>query len=101
MPIYEYHCNCGIESEKLLKVSDIDTPQTCVCGEIMERKLSFPNFILKRYGKQMALDTLNSKDNGMPDRHWKPMAEKAAFSGVENSNQKDGLEFFTNRIVSY
>ena len=58
-----------------------DQSQVCVCGEVMLRKMSVTSFVMKQTGKGMAIDTLNSKQAGMPDRHWKPAAEKAAASG--------------------
>ncbi len=83
MPIYEYQCDCGNKGEKHLPMQERDTPQTCGCGKVMLRVMSVPRpAIFTPTGKGMALDTLNSKHGGMPDRHWKPMAEQAAASGL-------------------
>lgn len=82
MPIYEYQCDCGMEKELLLSFKD-SSIQVCDCGKHLQRKLSVPaRAIIRNTGKGMALDTLNNKRNGMPDRHWKPMAEKFAAAGL-------------------
>ena len=81
MPIYVYQCECGKERELLLSFKEFDQPQTCKCGEVMERKMSTCSFIIKQTGKQMALDTLNDRQNGMPNRHWKAAAERIAVEG--------------------
>ena len=83
MPIYEYQCDCGAEREIILSFGDGST-QVCSCGETMQRKLSLPApAIIRQTGKGMALNTLNSKRDGMPNKWWKSGAENYAFSGVE------------------
>ncbi len=81
MPLYEYLCECGKEREAILSFQDT-RPQACDCGEVMQRKVSLSSFVFKQCGTQMALDTLNSKEHGMPNRHWKAAAEKAAAGGL-------------------
>ena len=80
MPLYKYHCECGKEGEFLLPFDP--PPQICKCGEVMQRKVSACSFVMKQTGNQMALDTLNDKHTGMPNRHWKAGAEKAAARGL-------------------
>ncbi len=80
MPIYEYQCECGNEGEFILSFDP--EPQRCGCGRVMQRKMSVSSFVMKRTGRGMALDTLNDKHNGMPNRHWKADAEKLAASGL-------------------
>ena len=83
MPIYEYKCECGEEVEAYLRLDESQQPQICKCGDIMQRKMSVPcPAIFTPTGRGMALDSLNSKDNGMPNRHWKAPAKKAAASGL-------------------
>ncbi len=83
MPIYEYQCDCSKEvQERLLPRQECNQPQTCVCGKVMLRKMSVSSLVMKQTGKGMALDTLNSKENGMPDRHWKHGAEQSAAAGL-------------------
>ncbi len=82
MPIYEYECECGDKRDEFLSFADYDTPQVCSCGEVMRRKISLGNFSIKSTGNQMALDTLNDKHNGMPDKHWKADAERFASAGL-------------------
>ena len=80
MPIYEYYCKCGYEGEFILP---LDTqPQICKCGKVMERKVSATSFVMKPTGSQMALDTLNDKHNGMPNKRWKAGAEQVAIAGL-------------------
>ncbi len=84
MPTYGYQCKCGHKREELLPIKDLNKPQTCKCGEVMQRKMSACYFIIKPTGKQMALDTLNDRQNGMPYRHWRSAAERHAAGGLEN-----------------
>lgn len=80
MPLYEYHCECGNEREVLLSFQDT-RPQICECSEVMQRKMSTYSFVMKQNGNQMALNTLNSKENGIGGRH-KDWAEKLAAQGL-------------------
>ncbi len=80
MPIYEYKCKCGNEGEFILPLNP--KPQICECGEVMQRKMSASSFVMKPTGRGMALDTLNDKHNGMPNRHWKADAEQLAAAGL-------------------
>lgn len=84
MPIYEYRCDCGEEKEVILSFAKCDQPQICKCGKVMLRKMSVPRpAIFTPTGKGMALDTLNSKEKGMPNRWWKPEAERLAAAGLD------------------
>ncbi len=80
MPIYEYKCKCGNEGEFILPFNP--QPQTCECGQTMQRQMSICSFVMKPTGRGMALDTLNDKHNGMPDKHWKVDAERFAAAGL-------------------
>ena len=82
MPLYEYQCECGNEAEVRLPFEESNQFQACECGKIMQRKMSLSSFTFKQYGNQMALDTLNDKQNGMPNRHWKAKAEQFAAAGL-------------------
>ncbi len=82
MPIYEYQCECGNEREVKLSLEEYDQPRTCECGGVMRHKISVSSFVMKQTGNQMALDTLNDKRNGMPNRHWKADAENFAATGL-------------------
>ena len=82
MPLYEYQCDCGNERELKLSLEEYDQLQTCECGEVMQRKMSVSSFVMKQTGNGMALDTLNSKEHGMPNRHWKAKAEQFAATGL-------------------
>ncbi len=77
MPIYEYKCKCGNEGEFILPLDP--EPQICECGEVMQRKISISNFVMKPTGRGMALDTLNSNVVGGRRKKW---AEKAAAQGL-------------------
>jgi putative FmdB family regulatory protein len=87
MPIYEYQCDCGDRKEALLSIQDADQPQVCECGKVMQRKVSLSSLRMKQTGNQMALNTLNDKRNGMPNRWWRPGAEKAAFAGTQSKTK--------------
>lgn len=82
MPTYGYQCECGYEREELLPIQERNQSQTCECGKVMQRKMSACYFVVKQTGKQMALDTLNDRQNGMPNRRWKKQAEQRAAAGL-------------------
>ena len=84
MPLYEYTCGCTEKRvERLTSLSDRDKAQICTCGSELTKVPSIPcSAVITPTGRGMALDTLNDKRNGMPNRHWKPMAEKLAFAGI-------------------
>lgn len=82
MPIYEYQCRCGNGESKILPISQFDQPQVCECGKTMQRLMSVSSFVMKQTGKGMALDTLNDKHTGLPNKRWKLGAEKAAAAGL-------------------
>ncbi len=82
MPIYEYQCECGEERMVRLPFSEFGQPQICECEKVMQRLISAPNFIIRQTGRGMALDTLNDKHGGMPNKHWKADAEQYAAQGL-------------------
>ncbi len=82
MPLYEYQCNCGNGEDRFLPYSQFSEPQTCGCGEVMEHKMSLSSFVMKQTGGGMALDTLNTKSGGLPNKWWKADAERHAASGL-------------------
>ena len=79
MPIYEYYCECGRETEVKLSYKDSDVPQICECGRVMSKRISLSGFTMKPTGKQMALDTLNS--NAVKGNH-KRQIEQLAERGI-------------------
>ena len=81
MPIYKYKCNCGKDREVILPFTEFNKPQACKCGEVMQRQMSTPSFVMKPTGEQMALDTLNSNVVGGRRKAW---AEQNGYSGVNN-----------------
>lgn len=85
MPIYEFRCGCGCEKEVILSLEEYDQPQICECGEVMQLKVSLSGFTFKPYANDMALNTLNEQryGHGMPNRWWKPEAERKAFEGTQ------------------
>ncbi len=88
MPIYELRCGCGNEREVILPFQEYDQPQICECGKVMQIKISLSSFKMKQTSNDMALATLNApKGKGMPDRHWKPDAERKAFEGTQKKAQ--------------
>ena len=86
MPIYEYQCDCGEKAAKLLSMQERNQQQVCKCGKVMLRMMSVPMpAIITPTGKGMALDTLNERrpGRGMPNRRWKPEAERLAAAGLD------------------
>lgn len=79
MPIYEYRCECKKEREVLLPSP---TSQVCECGRVMQLRMSVCSFVVKLTGRGMALDTLNSKNGGMPNGRNKAFAERMAARGI-------------------
>jgi len=44
MPLYKYKCpTCGLQARRILLARQKDEPQTCVCGERLERDPSPPS----------------------------------------------------------
>ena len=83
MPLYEYQCGCGNEKEILLPFGDADQPQICECGKVMQRKMSTYSFTHKQSGRQMALDSLNSRAGGFPDvNKHKSWVQQKTFEGI-------------------
>ena len=79
MPIYEFICECKRKKEAILPFSEADKPQVCKCGNVMQRKMSVPHFVMKQTGRGMALDTLNSNVVGGGRKEW---AENIAAQGL-------------------
>ena len=43
MPTYVFKCpSCGSQFERVLRLAEYDTPQSCVCGAVAERKICAP-----------------------------------------------------------
>ena len=81
MPIYEYRCVCENEKEVRLSFEETNEPQVCdACGSSMKRKMSVSNFTMKPYGRQMAMDSLNSKSGGLPGN--KPWIQRKVGEGL-------------------
>ena len=84
MPVYEYWCKCGREIETYLPLSQSSELQICECGEVMQRKISVPaTAVIVPTGKDMALDSLNSRHGGLPDAKLKPAATAYAAAGID------------------
>ena len=83
MPIYEYQCECGKKEERRLSYEEGEKPQTCECGKPLQRKISASPFIMKLYGGQMALDSLNAPGGGFSAKsRYTPWKEQKVFEGV-------------------
>ena len=83
MPLYEYQCECGKEKDILLSFGGADQPQVCECGKVMQRQMSHSNFTMKPCARDMALDTLNGRGGGFPDKNeHKSWVQRKTFEGV-------------------
>ena len=83
MPLYEYQCECGNGKDILLSFQDTQ-PQVCKCGEVMQRRISVPSFVMKQTGSQMALDSLNSRSGGFPSKNeHRSWVQQKAFEGTQ------------------
>lgn len=91
MPVYEYYCTCGCERDEILPFAEFNRPQVCECGEAMKRKIPHTSFTMRVYANNMALEQLNKRGNGqyqgMPNRWWKPFAERKAFEGTQRKEK--------------
>lgn len=45
MPTYRYVCHSGHTFERFLRFAEFDTPQTCECGELAERRICAPMMV--------------------------------------------------------
>jgi len=64
MPIYRYRCpECFEEEECLVPMANRNEILYHSCGTVMERLISLPRLaIVKVYGREKVLDTLNAED---------------------------------------
>ena len=98
MPLYEYKCECGNGREILLPYN-ADSPRLCSCGKVMQKIISLPTIgvgtelLYTRDGKsafarQMALDTINSKDGGFPSvNEHKSWVQQKTFEGTQSKTK--------------
>jgi len=84
MPIYTYQCPlCDKVEDILVPMEQRNDRIVHSCGSAMVRQMSLPlPPIIRRTGKGMALDSLNS-GNTFPNRYYKQNAEKMAAAGLE------------------
>ena len=99
MPLYEYKCKCGNSEDILLSYDEYKQPQVCKCGKAMQRIISLPTIgigtelLYTREGKgafakQMALDTINSRDGGFPDVNLhKDIVQQRTFEGTQTKGK--------------
>ena len=80
MPIYTYRCNkCDTEEENISPIKDRDNRRIHDCGATMQRIIEVPCLvIMKQTGRNMALDSLNSKETS----HMKPEYKQKAAQGL-------------------
>ena len=84
MPTYEFTCgSCETHFERVLPMSQYDSPQTCECGGPGKREISVPNFILKGDdwpGKNIKISGQMAEKNRVLDK--KQEARKRDAPGV-------------------
>jgi putative FmdB family regulatory protein len=86
MPIYKFYCvGCREEEERILLMSERDSPQECTCGAKLQRIMTLPapaRIVVT--GREKALKTLNKEDGyDLPARpHDRPRMEKAMARGL-------------------
>lgn len=92
MPLYEYECGCGYKDLRYIPVEHRNDPQLCECGKTMKRTISVPQpAITKKYGGQMALDSLNSGISSI-DRFQKNQIQ-GALAGIDPTKKVIGRGF--------
>jgi len=79
MPLYEFECpTCG-HKERHLPLAERGVPQTCDCGESLERVFSIPfPPVMRLTADEMTLNSINSKETS----HMKPSAKQMAVAGL-------------------
>ncbi len=84
MPIYTYRCNqCNTEEEVILPISDRDNIRSH-CGIDMQRIIEVPHLVvMKQTGREMALNSLNSKDTA----HMKPQQKQWSAQGLREPDK--------------
>jgi len=99
MPLYEYECECGNKEDVLLPYGEYDQLQVCGCGKTMQRIISLPTIGVgtellytrdgkSAFAKQMALDTINSKDGGFPEINVnKSIVQQRTFEGTQSKTK--------------
>lgn len=48
MPTFDYECDCGVEFERTLSLSDYAQPQTCECGKTARKLVCAPNLMIRQ-----------------------------------------------------
>lgn len=84
MPIYIYRCpKCSIEEEAVLPIDNRDDARLH-CGEVMQRIMTVPQPpIIKKTGRDMALESLNSRDTD----YIKPQHKRLAAQGLKKPDK--------------
>ena len=87
MPTYSFYCKCGASKDLAVPMNDRDS-QVCRCGEILKRKLPVPSVVFHQTGREMALESLNSRHGGLPkDRFTKQYTEGVVAGLTEPKNR--------------
>jgi len=83
MPVYIYRCKqCNQDEEAARSVDERDAPKIHKCGNPMVRIPSLPQPpIIRKTGKGMALDTLNSQEY-LGDKAYRARHEKHLVKGL-------------------
>ncbi len=84
MPLYAFYCpNCEVDEEIILPMQHRNITRFHLCGCEMKRLMTVPRLVLmKKSGKEMALDSLNSKDTAF----MKPEMKTLAAAGLKEAD---------------
>ena len=68
MPVYSFYCECGVNEDLVVLVKDRDNQACPRCGKILKRRMPVPAIAFRQTGKEMALESLNSRHGGLPKK---------------------------------
>ena len=88
MPTYSYTCSCGVNKDLAVPVESRDSQVCEVCGKQLKRVFAVPRIIFRQTGREMALDSLNSRGNGLPNDRYKARYQEGVVAGLTPRKNK-------------
>ena len=89
MPIYEFKCKCGKREDRFLEFENYKEPQTCICGNIMDKLISRPSNINMKGTRGITSRT---------DIEMETMSREQSMKELEKSN-KEANENLKKEII--
>ena len=88
MPVYSFYCECGVNKDLAVPMKDRDSQVCAECGKNLRRKFTAPRMIFHQTGREMALESLNSKHGGLPKDRFTKEYTKGIVAGLTPPKNK-------------